>query len=74
MITVSATPCPETRSLNYCIPIKGVVCDEVDKIHIVRVLESTSIVQSGKAILSNVQCIRTRTDSINIWFITEFQL
>ncbi len=53
MITVLATPCPETRSLNYCIPIKGIVCgDKVKNIHIIRVLESTSTtVQSGKAII-----------------------
>ncbi len=56
MITVSATrPCLETPPLNYCIPIKGVVCsDKVKKIHIVRVLESTSTVvhvQSGKEII-----------------------
>ncbi len=72
MITVSATPCPETRSLNYCIPIKGVVCDEIKTLHIVRVLESTSTVQSGKEIIKCSNVLRIRTDLIMIWIKMNF--
>ncbi len=48
MISVSATLSPETRSLRYCIPIKGVISD-TKQINIFRPLEPT--VQPGKVIV-----------------------
>ncbi len=53
MFDVSATPTPETRSLQYHIPIKGVV-PKTQVIYIVRLLKPTSTVQSGKAIVTRI--------------------
>ncbi len=48
MITILATPGTKTQSsLNYCIPIKGVV-SVTEQICIIRLLESSSIVPSGQ--------------------------
>ena len=53
MITVFATPGTDTQSsINYCIPIKGVVCN-TKQIAIIRMLESSSNISTGIVIMSN---------------------
>ena len=47
LITVFATPGPNTRlSVNYCVPVKGVVSD-TEQIYIIRMLESFSNTPTG---------------------------